>query len=115
MDLEKIPPEQSGLPLSERKEEAAEGASLAERVAVYLGELRRCDDCALRSGAKRLVPGEGTLGKLVKNNDVYAETLSSLQDVRKMVNSVKQNSDAIKTMPIIRSYVVRTDLHHQRH
>lgn len=50
--------------------------------------------------------GEGTLGKLVKNNDVYAEALSSLHDVRTMVNSVKQNSDAIKSLPVVRNYVV---------
>lgn len=50
--------------------------------------------------------GEGTLGKLVKNNEVYAEALGSLQDVRKMVASVKQNADAIKSLPIVRSYVV---------
>jgi outer membrane protein OmpA-like peptidoglycan-associated protein len=50
--------------------------------------------------------GEGTLGKLVKSNDVYAEALLSLQDVRKMVASVKQNSDAIKSLPVVRSYVV---------
>jgi len=50
--------------------------------------------------------GEGTLGKLARNNDVYVETLSSLQDVRKMVNSVKQNSDAIKSLPLVRDYVV---------
>ena len=50
--------------------------------------------------------GNGTLGKLVKNNEVYAEALSSLQDVRKMVASVKQNADAVKSLPIVRSYVV---------
>jgi phospholipid/cholesterol/gamma-HCH transport system substrate-binding protein len=50
--------------------------------------------------------GEGTLGKLVKNNDVYSEALKSLQDVRQMVSSVKQNSDAIKALPVVRNYVV---------
>ncbi len=50
--------------------------------------------------------GEGTLGKLLKNNDAYAEALASLQDVRRMVNSVKQNSDAIKALPLVRNYVV---------
>ena len=50
--------------------------------------------------------GEGTLGQLVKKNDVYAEALSSLHDVRTMVNSVKQNSDAIKSLPVVRNYVV---------
>lgn len=50
--------------------------------------------------------GEGTLGKLVKSNEAYAEAVASLQDVRKMVKSVQANSDAIKALPIVRSYVV---------
>ena len=50
--------------------------------------------------------GEGTLGKLVKNNDVYAEAILSLHDVRTMVTSVKQNSDAIKSLPVVANYVV---------
>src|SRR4029079_1204558 len=50
--------------------------------------------------------GEGTLGKLVKSNEAYSEAVASLQDVRRMVNSVKQNSDAIKALPVVRSYVV---------
>jgi phospholipid/cholesterol/gamma-HCH transport system substrate-binding protein len=50
--------------------------------------------------------GEGTLGKLVKSNEAYAEAVASLHDVRRMVNSVKQNSDAIKALPVVRSYVV---------
>jgi phospholipid/cholesterol/gamma-HCH transport system substrate-binding protein len=50
--------------------------------------------------------GEGTLGKLVKSNEAYAEAVASLQDVRRMVKSVQQNSDAIKALPVVRSYVV---------
>ena len=50
--------------------------------------------------------GDGTLGKLVKSNEAYAEAVASLQDVRRMVNWVKQNSDAIKALPVVRSYVI---------
>ncbi len=50
--------------------------------------------------------GEGSLGKLVKSNDLYAEALKSLQDVRQLATSVKQNSDAIKALPVVRNYVV---------
>lgn len=50
--------------------------------------------------------GEGTLGKLVKGNELYYETLQSLQEVRRMVSSVQQNSDAIKSLPVVRNYVV---------
>jgi phospholipid/cholesterol/gamma-HCH transport system substrate-binding protein len=50
--------------------------------------------------------GEGTFGKLAKSSEVYAEALQGLQDMRRMVTSVKQNSDAIKAMPVVRSYVI---------
>ena len=50
--------------------------------------------------------GDGTLGKLVKGNELYSETMASLQDVRRMVSSVQQNSDAIKSLPVVRNYVV---------
>jgi phospholipid/cholesterol/gamma-HCH transport system substrate-binding protein len=50
--------------------------------------------------------GKGTLGQLVKNNDAYAEAMQSLQEMRRMVVSVKQNADAIKALPLVRNYVV---------
>jgi phospholipid/cholesterol/gamma-HCH transport system substrate-binding protein len=50
--------------------------------------------------------GDGTLGRLVKSDQAYAEALNSLQDVRRMVTSVKQNADALKALPVVRSYVV---------
>lgn len=75
--------------------------------------------------------GQGTLGKLVKDEKLYKEltetllevkaaigdirggegvlgkqALASLADVRQLVQSVKQNSDAIKAMPVVRSYVI---------
>jgi outer membrane protein OmpA-like peptidoglycan-associated protein len=37
---------------------------------------------------------------------MYAEALTSIQDMRRMVASVKQNADAIKSLPVVRSYVV---------
>lgn len=58
---------------------------------------------ALLTGMEK---GEGTLGQLVKNNEAYGEAMQSLQDVRRMILSVKQNSDAIKSLPVVRSYVV---------
>lgn len=60
----------------------------------------------LNGALKDVRGGEGTLGKLAKSNEMYAEAMKSLGDVRKMVASVKQNSDAIKAMPVVRSYVV---------
>jgi phospholipid/cholesterol/gamma-HCH transport system substrate-binding protein len=55
---------------------------------------------------KDIRSGQGTLGQLVKSREAYTEALQTVAQVREMVHSVRQNSDAIKTMPIIRSYVV---------
>ena len=60
----------------------------------------------MKTAINEVRSGEGTLGKLVKTNDAYAEAMASLQDVRRMVNSVKQNSDAIKALPLVRSYII---------
>ncbi|MGF1580659.1 MAG: MlaD family protein [Gemmataceae bacterium] len=50
--------------------------------------------------------GQGSLGKFLKDKTAYQETVKSLKDVRQMVSSVKQNSDAVKRLPIVRNYVV---------
>jgi phospholipid/cholesterol/gamma-HCH transport system substrate-binding protein len=50
--------------------------------------------------------GRGTLGLLVKSQDAYADMLRTIEGVRQMVASIKQNADAVKSMPIVRSYVV---------
>jgi phospholipid/cholesterol/gamma-HCH transport system substrate-binding protein len=49
--------------------------------------------------------GQGTVGQLLKNKDAYEETVKSLQEVRQMVSAVRQNADAIKALPVVRSYV----------
>jgi phospholipid/cholesterol/gamma-HCH transport system substrate-binding protein len=59
-----------------------------------------------KSALREIQSGQGTLGKLVKDNEAYAEALASIQDLRKMVASVKQNADAIKALPVVRSYVI---------
>lgn len=58
--------------------------------------------------------GKGTLGPLLRDATLYNEILATLvdvktalgQDVRRLVVSVRQNSDAIKALPVVRSYVV---------
>ncbi len=71
--------------------------------------------------------GKGTVGKLLKDPALYVELLGAVidmrsavaelrkgegafgktnDDVRRLVTSVKQNSDAIKSLPVVRSYVV---------
>jgi phospholipid/cholesterol/gamma-HCH transport system substrate-binding protein len=60
----------------------------------------------LKGALQEIRSGEGTLGKLVKSKEAYEEAVQSLQDIRRMVTSVKQNADAIKSLPIVRNYVV---------
>src|SRR5687767_7915419 len=62
MDLEKTPREQPERPFSEHPQDSPPPPRFApERFAAYLEELRRCDECRLREGAIRMVPGEGAL------------------------------------------------------
>jgi phospholipid/cholesterol/gamma-HCH transport system substrate-binding protein len=58
-----------------------------------------------KSALQEVRKGEGTLGQLVKSKEAYTEAVRSLHDVRQMVTSVKQNADAIKALPVVRSYV----------
>lgn len=60
----------------------------------------------VKTAMKDIHSGQGTLGKLVKDQEAYSEAMASLADLRKMVASVKQNADAIKSLPVVRSYVV---------
>ena len=78
--------------------------------------------------------GEGTIGKLLKEEELYMEALltmkkvngaldefahmkkqfnglfdeteTTVKETKQMVASIKQNADAIKSMPIVRSYIV---------
>lgn len=49
--------------------------------------------------------GEGTLGKLIHDDSAHAELVHFLKQGRGTMVSVKQNVDAIKEMPLVRSYV----------
>jgi phospholipid/cholesterol/gamma-HCH transport system substrate-binding protein len=71
--------------------------------------------------------GQGTMGKLLKDDRAYSEVVSALKDTRRMLErsqdaaqSIKQDADAIKRLPVVRSYVEdRTSLlirpAHERH
>jgi flagellar motor protein MotB len=55
--------------------------------------------------------GQGTLGKLMTDDRAYAEVLGALEQTRKLMeksqataDSMRQDADAIKRLPIIRSY-----------
>jgi hypothetical protein len=49
--------------------------------------------------------GEGSLGKLVHDDHAYEELLGLLRQGQGTMTSLKQNADALKAMPIVRSYV----------
>lgn len=50
--------------------------------------------------------GEGSAGAFIKDRAAYEKTLEAIEDVRAMVASVRQNSDAMKNLPVVRSYIV---------
>jgi ABC-type transporter Mla subunit MlaD len=56
--------------------------------------------------------GQGTIGKLLKDDGAYSEVVAALQETRKLMErsqetaaSLKQDADAIKRLPVVRSYV----------
>jgi outer membrane protein OmpA-like peptidoglycan-associated protein len=56
--------------------------------------------------------GQGTIGKLLKDDRAYSEVLAALKEMRRLMErsqdaaqSIKQDADAIKRLPIVRSYV----------
>lgn len=59
----------------------------------------------VNSTLKNIRDGEGSLGKLVKEDEAYKDLVGLLRQGRKTLTSLQQNSDAIKGMPLVRSYV----------
>ncbi|MBV9123121.1 MAG: MCE family protein [Planctomycetes bacterium] len=49
--------------------------------------------------------GEGSVGKLVKEDEAYQELLGLIRTSRGTMNSIKQDADALKGLPVVRSYV----------
>jgi outer membrane protein OmpA-like peptidoglycan-associated protein len=56
--------------------------------------------------------GQGTLGKLLKDDRAYTQVVSTLEQTRKLMEtsqeaarSIKQDADAVKKLPIVRRYV----------
>jgi phospholipid/cholesterol/gamma-HCH transport system substrate-binding protein len=49
--------------------------------------------------------GDGSLGKLVKDDAAYAELVRSIKQVKGTMASLKEDADALKQMPIVRGYV----------
>ena len=49
--------------------------------------------------------GQGTLGKLVKDEEAYRELLELMRQGKGTLTSIQQDADALKNMPILRNYV----------
>jgi phospholipid/cholesterol/gamma-HCH transport system substrate-binding protein len=49
--------------------------------------------------------GQGTLGKLAKDPEVYASLLALIQQSNDTMRSIQQDADAIKRLPLVRGYV----------
>lgn len=85
----------------------ADGSRLAAGITTDVaGLLRQVQDmiAAVRQG-------QGTIGKLMTDEKAYSEVLTALEQTRRLMeksqataDSMKQDADAIKRLPIIRSY-----------
>ncbi len=78
-----------------------DGAAIASRPAAELTDLLAQVEGTLQDVRK----GQGTLGKLVKDEEAYRELLELVRQGRGTLRSIQQDADAIKDMPIIRGYV----------
>ncbi len=86
----------------------ADGTTIAARPTPELADLL----AETREALAEIREGQGTIGKLLKDDRAYSEVVAALQDSRKLMEqsqdaalSVKQDADAIKRLPVVRSYV----------
>jgi phospholipid/cholesterol/gamma-HCH transport system substrate-binding protein len=85
-----------------------EGGRIASHSESNLADLLKQTQALLAD----LREGQGSIGKLLKDERAYTEVVSALEQTKKLmeksqdaVQSVKQDADAIKRLPIVRSYV----------
>ena len=88
-------------PGSDQAEPVVDGAVIASRPTTELTDVLS----QVGNGLRGISSGEGSLGKLMKDGEVYGELVKLLRQGQGAVSSMKQNSDALKSMPIVRSYV----------
>jgi phospholipid/cholesterol/gamma-HCH transport system substrate-binding protein len=81
------------------------GALIASRPTVELTDLVAQVD-GLVQAVRR---GEGSMGKLVKDDRLYEGLVDTLHQGRLALESIQQDADALKSMPVVRNYV--TDAH----
>jgi phospholipid/cholesterol/gamma-HCH transport system substrate-binding protein len=95
-----------------------ENARLASRSPSDLTDVLAQVQAALQD----LRDGQGTVGKFLKDPEAYANVVALLQQSRETMSSFQQDADALKRLPVVRSYVedpqallVRPDCARNRH
>jgi phospholipid/cholesterol/gamma-HCH transport system substrate-binding protein len=78
-----------------------DGAVLASRPGSDLTEVLS----QVRTTLQEVREGEGTLAKLVKDPEAYAALVGLLKQSQVTMTSIQQDADAIKRLPVVRSYV----------
>ncbi len=88
-------------PGSDQADPVADGAVIVSQPTTELTDVLS----QVGNGLKGISSGEGSLGKLMKDDAAYGELVKLLRQGQGAVSSLKQNADALKSMPIVRSYV----------
>jgi phospholipid/cholesterol/gamma-HCH transport system substrate-binding protein len=88
-------------PGSDTSEPVADDALIATRPTTELADVLG----QVRTALDGIGSGEGSLGKLVKEDEAYLELLKLLRQGRGTMASLRQNADALKGMPLVRSYI----------
>jgi phospholipid/cholesterol/gamma-HCH transport system substrate-binding protein len=88
-------------PGTDRALPVADGDTIASRPATELTDVLAQVDGALQDMRK----GQGSLGKLMKEEEAYRELVELLRQGRGTLHSIQQDADALKDMPIVRNYI----------
>jgi phospholipid/cholesterol/gamma-HCH transport system substrate-binding protein len=59
----------------------------------------------VKSTLAEIREGQGTVSKLLKDPQAYSQLIAALQQSKETLESFKQDADAIKRLPVVRSYV----------
>jgi outer membrane protein OmpA-like peptidoglycan-associated protein len=85
-----------------------DGAQIGARTAPELADLL----AETRDMLAEVRDGQGTVGKLLKDDRAYTGVIAALEQTKKLMErsqdaaqSIKQDADAIKRLPLVRSYV----------
>jgi phospholipid/cholesterol/gamma-HCH transport system substrate-binding protein len=89
------------LPGSDGADPIGDQAVIASRPSSDLTDVLGQVNNALQGISK----GEGSFGKLVKEDEAYRELLKLIRQGRTTMASLKQDADALKGLPLVRNYV----------